>query len=46
MFRRNFRWWLLLCQLLLPDGRGFNQRAGLRTYGGISRCYPQKGLKI
>lgn len=29
-----------------PDNRGINQIAGLRTHGGASRRYQQKGLKI
>ena len=29
-----------------PDNRGINQIAGLRTHGGASRRYQQKGLKV
>ena len=28
------------------DNRGINQEAGLRTHGGISRGYQQKGMKL
>ncbi len=29
-----------------PDNRGINQEAGLRTHGGASRRYQQKGMKL
>lgn len=29
-----------------PDNRGINQRCGLRTHGGASRWYQQKGMKL
>ena len=30
----------------LPDGQVINQRCGLRTHGGFSRQYAQKGMKV
>ena len=30
----------------LPDGQVINQRCGLRTHGGSSRRYAQKGMKV
>ena len=33
-------------ELLLPEGGGFNQFAGLRIHGGNTRNYPQKPFKI
>jgi hypothetical protein len=29
-----------------PDNRGINQRCGLRTHGGASRFFQQKGMKL
>ena len=46
-FQRGREWERMVhVELLLPEGGGFNQNAGLRTHGGSSREYPQKGLKI
>lgn len=33
-------------ELYLPDGQLLNQQCGLRTHGGSSRRYAQKGMKV
>ena len=33
-------------ELYLPDGQSLNQQCGLRTHGGSSRRYAQKGMKV
>ena len=40
--------WERLCNLEFyeQDNRGINQQAGLRTHGGASRRYQQKGMKL
>ena len=33
-------------EIYLPDGQVINQKCGLRTHGGSSRRYAQKGMKV